>query len=190
MRRALALAALLVAPLAGAAEGLATFAGGCFWCTESDFEKVPGVISAVSGYTGGTAPNPTYEQVSAGGTAHAEAVQVRFDPSKVTYAQLLDVYWHSIDPTVKDKQFCDTGDQYRSAIFVHDTAQQQLAEKTRSEVARQLGTTVQTQIVKAGEFYPAEDYHQDYYKKNPLRYKFYRSRCGRDARLEQIWKKK
>jgi len=184
-------AALLIAaaPIAGAAEaeGVATFAGGCFWCTESDFEKVPGVVSAVSGYSGGRVANPSYEAVSAGGTGHAEAVQVRFDPTKVSYAQLLQAYWHSVDPTVKDRQFCDSGNQYRTAIFVHDAQQRQLAETTRTEVAKQLGTTIQTEIADAGTFYPAEDYHQDYYKKNPVRYRFYRSGCGRDSRLKQIW---
>ena len=173
-----------------AADAVATFAGGCFWCTESDFEKVPGVLSATSGYIGGSVPNPTYEQVSAGGTGHAEAVQVRFDPAKVSYEKLLQVYWHSVDPTVKDRQFCDVGSQYRTAIFTHDAAQRKLAESTRGEVARQLAVPVHTEIADAGTFYPAEDYHQDYYKKNPIRYKFYRANCGRDARLEQVWGKK
>lgn len=189
MRALLAALLLAAAPAAGAAEAVATFAGGCFWCTESDFEKVAGVRSAVSGYIGGRNANPSYEEVSAGGTGHAEAVQVRYDPAKVSYAQLLAVYWKSIDPTVKDKQFCDTGSQYRSAIFVHDAQQRQLAESTRAGVAKQLGVTVHTEIADAGPFYPAEDYHQDYYKKNPVRYKFYRSGCGRDARLEKIWGK-
>jgi peptide-methionine (S)-S-oxide reductase len=177
----------LMAPVALAAEGVATFAGGCFWCTEADFEKVPGVISAVSGYTGGNTPDPSYEQVSAGVTAHAEAVRVRFDPAKVSYEQLLAVYWRSIDPTVKDRQFCDQGSQYRTAIYVHDPGQRELAERTKADVAKTLGVKVHTQIADAGPFYPAEEYHQDYYKKNPLRYRFYRSGCGRDDRLEQIW---
>jgi peptide-methionine (S)-S-oxide reductase len=172
---------------AHAAEAIATFAGGCFWCTESDFEKVPGVTSAVSGYTGGRVPNPDYAQVSDGGTGHAEAVEVRFDPAKVSYEQLLKIYWRSVDPTVKDRQFCDAGNQYRTAIFTHDAEQRRLAEKTKAEVAKQLAVTVHTEIADAGIFYPAEDYHQDYYKKNPIRYKFYRANCGRDARLEQIW---
>jgi len=189
--RALAVAVLLaVAPAALAAEAVATFAGGCFWCTESDFEKVPGVLSATSGYTGGRVVNPTYEQVSDGGTGHAEAVQVRFDPAKVSYAQLLQVYWHSVDPTVKDQQFCDHGNQYRTAIFVGNAEERKLAESTRADVAKQLGVTIYTEVVDAGTFYPAEDYHQDYYKKNPIRYKFYRGGCGRDARLETIWGKK
>jgi peptide-methionine (S)-S-oxide reductase len=187
MRALLAAALLAAAPAAGAAEALATFAGGCFWCTEADFEKVPGVTSAVSGYTGGRIANPTYEQVSDGGTGHAEAVQVRYDPDKVSYAQLLDIYWRSVDPTVKDRQFCDGGSQYRTAIYVHDAAQRRLAEATRAEVAKKLGVTIHTEIADAGVFYEAEKYHQDYYRKNPVRYKFYRSNCGRDARLEQIW---
>jgi len=184
----LATAVLLGGP-AHAAEAIATFAGGCFWCTEADFEKVPGVLSAVSGYTGGRVARPTYEQVSDGGTGHAEAVQVRFDPARVRYAQLLQVYWRSIDPTVKDRQFCDTGSQYRTAIFAHDAEQRRLAESTRAEVERQLGMKVHTEIADAGPFHPAEEYHQDYYKKNPIRYKFYRTNCGRDARLQQLWQK-
>ena len=172
-----------------AAEAIATFAGGCFWCTESDFEKVPGVISAVSGYTGGRVAKPTYEQVSQGGTGHAESVQVRFDPARVSYEQLLKVYWHSVDPTVKDRQFCDAGPQYRTAIFTHDAGQQRLAEASKAEVEKQLGVPVYTEVVAADTFYPAEDYHQDYYKKNPIRYKFYRANCGRDQRLEQLWGK-
>ena len=184
---ALGVLALGQVPAASAAEALATFAGGCFWCTEADFEKVPGVSSAISGYIGGAKANPTYEEVSDGGTGHAEAVQVRFDPARVSYAQLLQVYWRSVDPTVKDRQFCDTGSQYRTAIFTHDAEQRRLAESTRAEVEKQLGVKVHTQVADAGTFYPAEDYHQDYYKKNPVRYKFYRTGCGRDARLEQVW---
>jgi peptide-methionine (S)-S-oxide reductase len=174
-------------PAAQAAEAVAIFAGGCFWCTESDFEKVPGVVSATSGYIGGKSADPTYEEVSDGGTGHAEAVEVRYDPAKVSYAQLLDAYWHSVDPTVKDQQFCDHGPQYRTAIFVRDERERALAESTRAAVEKQLGTKVYTEIAQAGTFYPAEDYHQDYYKKNPLRYRFYRNGCGRDARLKQIW---
>jgi len=187
MRALLAAWLLAAASAAGAAEGVATFAGGCFWCTESDFEKVPGVISATSGYTGGTKTNPSYEEVSDGGTGHAESVQVRFDPAKVSYAQLLQAYWRSVDPTVKDRQFCDEGNQYRTAIFVHDAEQRRLAEATRAEVEKQLGVKIYTQITDAGPFYPAEDYHQDYYKNNPIRYKGYRWNCGRDQRLQEIW---
>ena len=190
MRALLAALLLAVAPATPAADAVATFAGGCFWCTESDFEKVPGVTSAVSGYIGGRKADPTYEEVSAGGTGHAEAVEVRFDPAKVSYAQLLEHYWRSVDPTVKDRQFCDEGSQYRTAIFVHDAEQRRLAEATRAQVEKQLGVKVYTEIADAGRFYPAEDYHQDYYKKNPVRYKFYRANCGRDARLEQVWGKK
>jgi len=189
MRVGATLALLACAPAAVAAEAVATFAGGCFWCTESDFEKVPGVLSAVSGYIGGSVPNPTYEQVSSGGTGHAEAVAVRFDPAKVSYEKLLALYWRSVDPTVKDRQFCDVGSQYRTAIFAHDAAQRKQAEATKAGVAKQLGVAIHTEIVDAGTFYPAEDYHQDYYKKNPIRYKFYRANCGRDARLEKIWGK-
>src|SRR3954453_18368393 len=169
----------------------AVFAGGCFWCTEADFDKVPGVISTTSGYIGGKVDNPTYNQVSAGGTGHAEAVEIVYDPAKVTYAKLLDVFWHNVDPLVKDKQFCDSGDQYRTAIFYLDEEQKKLAEETKKTVeAKFAPRTVYTQIVKAGPFTKAEDYHQDYYKKNEARYKFYRWNCGRDQRLEQLWGKK
>jgi len=187
MRAALAALLIAAAPAADAAEAIATFAGGCFWCTESDFQKVPGVTSAVSGYTGGHTANPSYDQVSMGGTGHAESVQVTFDPAKVSYAQLLKIYWRSVDPTVKDQQFCDVGTQYRTAIFVHDAEQRRLAESARDEAAKQLGVTLYTEIVDAGKFYPAEDYHQDFFLKNPIRYKVYRFNCGRDARLEKIW---
>ncbi len=171
---------------------VATFAGGCFWCTESDFEKVPGVISAVSGYTGGKTANPGYEAVSAGETGHTEAVEVRFDPAKISYEKLLDIFWKSIDPTVKDRQFCDTGSQYRSGIYYHDDEQQRLAEASKTALGKsgRIRGPIHTEIAKAGAFYPAEDYHQDYYKKNPLKYKFYRSGCGRDKRLEQLWGEK
>jgi peptide-methionine (S)-S-oxide reductase len=166
---------------------VATFAGGCFWCTESDFDHVPGVLSTVSGYTGGTVPNPGYERVSAGGTGHAEAVEVTYDPGKVSYQQLLDFYWRSIDPTVKDAQFCDHGNQYRTAIFVHSEEERKLAEASKKKVEGELKKPVYTEIAAAGPFYAAEDYHQDFYKKNPTKYKFYRWNCGRDQRLEQIW---
>src|SRR5436853_111061 len=169
----------------------AIFAGGCFWCVEADFDKVPGVLSTTSGYIGGTVKNPTYQQVSAGGTGHAEAVAIAYDPAKVSYAQLLDVFWHNIDPLVKDKQFCDSGDQYRTAIFYRTEDEKKLAEDTKKKVeAKFAPRTVYTQIAKAETFYPAEDYHQDYYKKNESRYKFYRWNCGRDQRLEQLWGKK
>jgi len=195
MRRLLAAACVLVTAatgaLAQAKTATATFAGGCFWCTEADFDKVPGVISTTSGYTGGTVKDPTYHQVSAGGTGHAEAVEVVYDPAKVTYSKLLDVFWHSIDPLVKDQQFCDHGSQYRTAIFYRSEDEKKLAEETKKQVeAKFAPRTVYTQIVAAGPFYPAEDYHQDYYKKNEARYKFYRWNCGRDQRLEQLWGKK
>lgn len=167
----------------------ATFAGGCFWCVESDFDKVPGVVSTTSGYTGGHKANPTYHEVSAGGTGHAESVEIRFDPKVVSYRKLLEVYWHSIDPTVKDRQFCDVGSQYRTAIFYHGEEQKRLAEASKAELERSkpFKAPIVTEIVKAGRFWPAEEYHQDYYKKNSLRYHFYREGCGRDARLKQLW---
>jgi peptide-methionine (S)-S-oxide reductase len=167
----------------------ATFAGGCFWCTESDFDKVDGVISTTSGYIGGKTANPTYESVSAGNSGHAEAVQVTFDPSKVSYAKLLEYYWRTIDPTVKDRQFCDVGSSYRAAIFVHDDEQRALAEASKTALSKNkpFKEPIVTEIVNATPFYPAEEYHQNYYKKNPVRYKFYRLNCGRDARLKQLW---
>jgi peptide-methionine (S)-S-oxide reductase len=166
---------------------VATFAGGCFWCVESDFDKVPGVLQTISGYTGGHVANPTYHQVSAGGTGHAESVEVIFDPSRVSYQQLLTYYWHHVDPTVKDRQFCDVGNQYRTAIFVHDAEQRKLAEASKKKVEAELKVPIYTQIVNAGPFYKAEDYHQDFYKKNKLKYEFYRWNCGRDQRVKQIW---
>ena len=168
----------------------ATFAGGCFWCMEADFDKVPGVISTTSGYTGGTTVNPTYMEVGSGRTGHAESVEVVYDPAKVTYAQLLDAYWRDIDPLVKDRQFCDVGNEYRTAIFVHDAEQRRLAEESKKRVEAQLKAPIYTEIVAASAFYPAEEYHQDYYLKNPVRYKYYRWSCGRDQRLEQVWGKK
>jgi peptide-methionine (S)-S-oxide reductase len=195
LRRSFIAGCLLAAAVGGASaqsnSAKAIFAGGCFWCVESDFDKVPGVISTTSGYIGGSVKNPTYQQVSAGGTGHAEAVEIVYDPAKVTYAKLLDVFWRNIDPLVKDKQFCDTGDQYRSAIFYLDDEQKKLAEETKKKVeAKFAPRTVYTQVVKADTFYKAEDYHQDYYKKNESRYNFYRWNCGRDQRLEQLWGKK
>lgn len=180
---------LLLAPTARAAEAVATFAGGCFWCMEQPFETLPGVTSVTAGYTGGSKKAPTYEEVSDGGTGHAEAVQIAYDPAKVSFEKLLDVFWHNIDPTVADRQFCDVGAQYRSAIFVHDAAQRKAAEASLAEVQKKLGVPVKTQIVDAGPFYPAEEYHQDYYRKNPIRYRYYRYGCGRDARLEEVWGK-
>ena len=176
-------------PKAGPGQAVATFAGGCFWCTESDFDHVAGVISTTSGYTGGHVANPTYEQVSAGGTGHAELVQVIYDPSKVSYQQLLTYYWHHVDPTVKDQQFCDHGHQYRTAIFVQNEEERKLAEASKKKVEEQLKKPIYTEITAAGPFYPAEEYHQDFYLKNPTKYKFYRWNCGRDQRLEALWGK-
>jgi peptide-methionine (S)-S-oxide reductase len=172
------------------ATAIATFAGGCFWCTEADFDKVPGVLSTTSGYIGGTAVNPKYEDVVRGGTGHAEAVEIVYDPAKVSYEKLLGVFWRNHDPLVKNRQFCDRGSQYRPGIFYHDEDQRLLAEKTKQAVqARFAPRAVQTEITKATTFYKAEDYHQDYYLKNSVRYKFYRFNCGRDARLEELWGK-
>jgi peptide-methionine (S)-S-oxide reductase len=167
----------------------ATFAGGCFWCVEADFDKVPGVLSTTSGYTGGTVANPTYEQVSAKHTGHAEAVEVVYDPTKVTYGQLLEYFWHHVDPTTKDRQFCDVGSPYRTVIFAHGDAQMKaaLASKAALEKSKPFREPIVTEIVAAGPFYPAEGYHQDYYRKNPLRYEFYRTSCGRDARVKALW---
>ena len=167
----------------------ATFAGGCFWCMEPPYEKEAGVLAVVAGYTGGTQKNPSYAAVSSGTTGHAEAVQVTYDASKISYARLLDIFWHNIDPLAIDRQFCDSGNQYRSAIFYHD-AQQEAAARASKDALRQSGrfkAPIATQVVAASEFYPAEDYHQDYYKKNTLQYEFYRYRCGRDQRLAELW---
>lgn len=173
----------------GSPVGIATFAGGCFWCTEADFDKVPGVISTTSGYIGGTIINPTYKQVSAGKTGHIEAVQVRFDPAKTNFAKLLAAFWPTIDPLTPNRQFCDEGSQYRSAIFYHDAGQQEQAEASKVELAASGRFTqpLVTEILPATTFYPAEEYHQDYYIKNPVRYSYYRSNCGRDARLAEVW---
>lgn len=166
----------------------AIFAGGCFWCIEADFEKLAGVVKVESGYIGGHLANPTYQQVGRGGTGHAEAGRVFYDPAKVSYEQLLDYFWHNIDPTVKDRQFCDVGDQYRTAIFYQDETQKKAAEASKAALERSGRLAhIYTTITPAGAFYLAEDYHQDYYKKNPIRYKYYRSGCGRDKRLLEIW---
>ena len=166
----------------------AIFAGGCFWCVEADFEKLPGVLTAVSGYTSGKEKNPTYEQVSSHLTGHTEAVELTYDPTKVSYAQLVEFFWRHIDPTVKDQQFCDRGAQYRSGIYPLDAAQQKTAEASKAAlVASGRFKTIYTEIVPATTFWPAEDYHQDYYKKNAIRYNYYRFGCGRDARVKQLW---
>jgi peptide-methionine (S)-S-oxide reductase len=190
--RVLAVAFVLGLPVsvpAVAATEKATFAGGCFWCMEPPFDATPGVISTTSGYIGGRTANPTYEQVSSGTTGHAEAVEVVFDPAKVTYEKLLEVFWVNIDPTVKDRQFCDSGSQYRTGIFYHSEAQRKAAEASRAalEKSKPFKAAIVTPIEMAGTFYRAEEYHQDYYVKNPVRYKFYRNGCGRDARLKELW---
>ncbi len=169
----------------------AIFAGGCFWCTESDFDKIEGVVETTSGYIGGHQKNPTYKQVSAGRTGHTEAVKITFDASQVSYAELLDIFWHSIDPTTVDSQFCDHGSQYRSEIFYHDEQQKKLAEQSKValENNKPFSGSIVTMITQATEFYPAEDYHQDFHNKNPIRYKLYRYNCGRDKRLTQLWGK-
>jgi len=194
MLRPLLLAAALSFAASSAlaqATAKATFAGGCFWCVEEAFDKVPGVISTTSGYIDGTVKKPTYEQVSTGRTGHTEAVEVVFDPKKVTYEQLLDVFWKNHDPTVVDRQFCDAGSQYRPAIFWHDESQRRLADASKAAVekSKKFKEKVLTPVVKASEFWPAEEYHQNYHLKNPVRYKFYATNCGRYARLAELWGK-
>ncbi len=165
----------------------ATFAGGCFWCVEADFDKVPGVVETVSGYTGGSVEDPSYKQVSAGGTGHREAVKVVYDPEKVSYDELLTAFWHSVDPTDAGGQFCDRGESYTTAVFVHDADQRAAAEASKQAAEEALGREIVTPIEEAGPFYRAEEYHQDYYRKNSLRYQFYRWSCGRDGRVEELW---
>ncbi|WP_411282160.1 peptide-methionine (S)-S-oxide reductase MsrA [Gemmatimonas sp.] len=165
----------------------AIFAGGCFWCMEPPYDKLDGVLSTISGYTSGSVVNPTYEQVSAGGTGHTEAMQVVFDPSRVTYDRLLHVFWRNIDPFARNQQFCDRGSQYRSGIYPRTASQKAAAEASLRLLAARFSPPIATEIVAATPFYAAEAYHQDYYAKNPLRYKFYRASCGRDKRLEEIW---
>jgi peptide-methionine (S)-S-oxide reductase len=186
-------------PAAGAADGRrkaggpapekATFAGGCFWCMEPPFDGLEGVVSVSAGYTGGGKKDPTYEEVSSGATGHAESIEIVYDPSKIGYARLLDIFWHSIDPFVRDRQFCDVGTQYRTAIFYHNEEQRKLAEASKKglEEANRSRGPVYTEIVPASTFFRAEEYHQKYSKKNPVRYKFYRWSCGRDARLGELW---
>jgi peptide-methionine (S)-S-oxide reductase len=168
---------------------VATFAGGCFWCVEADFDKVGGVISTTSGYIGGLAANPTYQQVVTGRTGHTEAVEIVYNPAVVSYERLLDVFWKNHDPLAKDRQFCDRGNQYRPGVFYHNDEQRALAEATRTKHQARFKQPIQTEITAATTFYKAEDYHQDYYKTNPVRYQFYRFNCGRDARLEELWGK-
>jgi peptide-methionine (S)-S-oxide reductase len=183
--------AVTMASTAGVAGGtaVATFAGGCFWCMQPPYDRLEGVIKTTVGYTGGTKVNPSYEEVSSGSTGHAESVQVVYDPAKVNYDKLLDVFWHNVDPLTKDAQFCDHGTQYRTAIFYSDDGQRKLAEASRAKIEASgvLKGPIVTQILAAGPFYPAEDYHQEFYKKSSVQYKFYRYNCGRDARLQAIW---
>jgi peptide-methionine (S)-S-oxide reductase len=181
--------AAVAAAQAPAQTAVATFAGGCFWCMEPPYDKLPGVISTTSGYMGGTVRKPTYADVSGGRTGHTEVVQVVYDPAKVSYQTLLEVYWRNVDPTVKDRQFCDVGSQYRTTIFYHTEEQKRLAEASKAslEKTKPFKQPIVTPIVQAGEFWPAEEYHQDYYRKNPVRYSYYRSGCGRDARLKELW---
>ena len=176
-------------PPVAAGTARAVFAGGCFWCVESDFDKVPGVLKTTSGYTGGKLANPSYEQVSSKTTGHYEAVEVVFDPAKVSYAQLVEHFWRTIDPTDADGQFCDKGSPYRTAIFALDAAQLAAAQASKGaiEKSKPFASPIVTQVLMGGPFYPAEEYHQDYYKKNPVRYSYYRTSCGRDARLKQLW---
>jgi len=180
-------AAAVPEPPVPATAAVATFAAGCFWSAEQLFEGLPGVFSVVSGYTGGTVPNPTYEQVSAGATGHAEAVEVRYDPARITYDALLDRFWHDVDLFAAHQQFCDLGDQYRPAVFVHDAAQRALAESSRHQWRDRFQRAIQVDVADAGPFYAAEAYHQNYAARHPLQYSFYRWSCGRDRRLHDIW---
>jgi len=195
MKKFLVLCGLILTFMGSPSEALAlekaTFAGGCFWCMEAPFDKLEGVVSVTAGYTGGTTGNPTYDQVSAGGTGHAEAVQIVYDPTRISYSKLTEVFWRNIDPTVRDRQFCDTGSQYRSGIFYHNEEQRRAAQQSKAalEKNKPFREAIVTEIVSATAFYPAEEYHQHYYKKNPLRYKYYRSGCGRDKRLKELWGK-
>lgn len=190
-----ALALFVVAPVAMATpeaapapgQAAAVFAGGCFWCMEGPFDALDGVVSTTSGYTGGSIVDPSYEQVSAGTTGHVEAVRVVYDPKRVDYAKLVDVFWHNVDPFDAGGQFCDKGEHYRSAIFVGDAAEQQAADASKQKLAARFGKSIATEVRSAAPFYAAEEYHQDYYRKNPIRYGYYRGGCGRDARLEAIW---
>lgn len=186
-----ALLALPGAPVQAQEQGqqtrTATFAGGCFWCVEEAFDKLEGVTATLSGYTGGDTPEPSYQQVTSGDTGHAEAVQVSYDPAIVDYPALLETFWHNVDPFAENRQFCDSGSQYRSAIFYHNERQQRLAEASRKALEQRFGRSIATQIEPAGKFWKAEGYHQDYYQKNPVRYRFYKAGCGRQERLEEIW---
>lgn len=191
MLGAISVTASATEPSAGAASGhtaTAIFAGGCFWCLEADYEKLPGVLGVESGYTAGKTVNPTYKQVSAGGTGHTEAVRISYDPAKVSYLQLVEYFWRHIDPTVKNRQFCDVGTQYRSGIYWQNEDERKVAEASRDELLKSgKFREIHTEIAAATAFYPAEEYHQGYYKKNPIRYAYYRGSCGRDARVQELW---
>jgi peptide-methionine (S)-S-oxide reductase len=181
---------LTAAAVESKATATAIFAGGCFWCMVHPFDELPGVVSVTSGYTGGHKANPTYREVSSGSTGHVESVQVVYDPAQITYQKLLDVYWHNVDPLDSGGQFCDRGDTYKTAIFYQNEEQNRLAAQSKTAIEKQLKHSLATAIRPAGMFYAAEDYHQNYYKKNPLRYNYYRYTCGRDQRLEELWGKK
>ncbi len=181
---------LTAAAVESKATATAIFAGGCFWCMVHPFDALPGVVSVTSGYTGGHKANPTYREVSSGSTGHVESVQVVYDPAQITYQKLLDVYWHNVDPLDSGGQFCDRGDTYKTAIFYQNEEQKRLAAQSKTAIEKQLKYSLATAIRPAGTFYVAEDYHQNYYKKNPLRYNYYRYTCGRDQRLEELWGKK
>ena len=178
------------APQPGTGRAEAVFATGCFWCTEADFDKVPGVISTTSGYTGGRLANPSYEQVSAGDTGHIEAVRISYDPARISYSSLVDRFFRTIDPLDSGGSFCDRGYQYRSAIFVATAEERRIAEAAKARVEQELGAEVATLILPRRAFYRAEEYHQDYYRKNPVRYRFYRWNCGREARLGEVWERR
>jgi peptide-methionine (S)-S-oxide reductase len=191
MRNLIAVLLLLAASAGSAQESsnirTAIFAGGCFWCMEPPYDQLEGVLETTSGYSGGHVKNPSYDQVSAGGTGHAEVVQIKYDADKISYEKLLGVFWRNVDPLDAGGQFCDRGDQYRSAIFYGTPEEEKLAEASKQHAAAQLGKKIVTEIVPAATFYPAEKYHQNYYQRNPVRYKFYRYNCGRDKRLEKVW---
>ena len=190
MRAAIvAIIMLWAMPAAHAETAVATFAGGCFWCVEADFDKLPGVIETVSGYTGGREANPTYEQVSAHQTGHVEAVQLRYDPARVSYEKLVDYFWRHVDPLTANGQFCDRGPQYRTVIYFSDEAQRKTILTVKDKLEKRLGKSFVTEVTPASKFYAAEDYHQDYYNKNPLRYRYYRNSCGRDQRVKDVWGK-
>ncbi|MYE81875.1 MAG: peptide-methionine (S)-S-oxide reductase MsrA [Gammaproteobacteria bacterium] len=187
MRRLILFALLLAAPYLLAEGATAVFAGGCFWCMEPPYDQLPGVLDTTSGYSGGHTRNPTYQQVTAGGTGHYEVVRVTYDPDRISYDELLAVFWRNIDPFDDRGQFCDRGSSYRAAVFFGSEAERELAEAAKADIETRFGRTVVTGILPAAPFYAAEGYHQNYYTENPLRYRYYRYRCGRDERLRQVW---